>query len=534
MKVKLRQVRLESDPGPCGRAGLFIPLRTVILVLLLSLGILGLSQAVPAEDLPGQWRNLVPSSKSRQEVSYVEAGGKFYLAGGGTLHERYDPVKDSWSTVKPLPKDLDHIQGVELGGKIYYIGGLSSFPGPHVNTVYIYDPASDTFSFGAPMPEGRGRGGGGVAVYGGKIYYAGGLHNGEVVPWFDVYDPAADSWQRLPDMPVARDHFHAAVVDGRFYAIGGRKKAINQTITANHAYDFATNSWKTGLAPLPTARGGFAAAALGGEILVIGGEGNGLTYNTVEAYDPATNGWRELAPMPTARHGIQAAVCDGGIYVAAGGKTQGGGSPTNAHEAFSPGVTRVCGGSPPDIEAPETTITAGPSGTVGTNEAAFDFSSSEANSTFACKLDGASFAPCSPPKSYGGLSDGPQIFRVVATDAAGNTDPSPASRSWAVDTAVDASDPTISAPRPAPGARLRDRTPRVGAVVTDAEEDLSADSMDLYVDGRARTFDYSRDTGKLIHTSKRLSGGRHTVRVEATDGTGNTAVRSWGFKVVRR
>ena len=38
--------------------------------------------------------------------------------------------------------------------------------------------------------------------------------------------------------------------------------------------------------------------------------------------------------MPTARHGIQAAECNGGVYIAAGGKTQGGGNPTNVHEAF--------------------------------------------------------------------------------------------------------------------------------------------------------------------------------------------------------
>jgi hypothetical protein len=293
----------------------------------------------------GSWQTKAPSGLARQEVSYVQAGGKFYLAGGGTAHQVYNPATNSWSNVAPLPAALDHIQGVELGGKIYYIGGLVQWPNPAVDTVYIYDPATNTFSQGAKMP--RPRGAGGVAVHNGKIYYAGGLNAGVAVPWFDVYDPATNAWSQLPDMPTARDHFHAAVVNGKFYAIGGRNKDIDATTPVNQAYNFATGAWQSGLAPLPTPRGGFAAAALGDEVLIIGGEGTGTTYSKVEAYNAVTNSWRTLAPMPTARHGIQAAVCNGGVYIAAGGKTQGSGSPTDVHEVFFLGSPTSCGAATP-------------------------------------------------------------------------------------------------------------------------------------------------------------------------------------------
>jgi N-acetylneuraminic acid mutarotase len=293
---------------------------------------------------PGSWKTLAPSGINRQEVSYVYAGGKFYLAGGGVAHQAYDPATNTWSSVAPLPVSADHIQGVEVGGKIYYIGGLTGWPGPHIDTVYIYDPKTNSFTQGAKMP--RGRGAGGVAVHQGKIYYAGGLASGVAVPWFDVYDPVANTWKQLPDMPTARDHFHAAVVNGKFYAIGGRNKDINATTTVNQAYDLATGSWQTGLAPLPTARGGFAAAALGDEILIIGGEGGSKTFATVEAYNTSMNTWRTLASMPTPRHGIQAAVCNGGVYVAAGGKIQGGGSPSDVHEVFFLGSQTACAAAP--------------------------------------------------------------------------------------------------------------------------------------------------------------------------------------------
>jgi N-acetylneuraminic acid mutarotase len=310
-------------------------------------------------DLPGSWQARAPSGPVRQEVSYVHLNGKFYLAGGSSgstltaAQEVYDPATDTWATAAPLPEALDHIQGVALNGKIYYLGGLEGWPGPASAQVYVYDPATGAFTQGAAMP--RPRGAGGVAVYQGKIYYAGGLNQGSAVPWFDVYDPAANAWSQLPDMPAARDHFHAEVIGGRFYVTGGRNTAINATVTSTVAYDFSTGTWQTGLPPLPTARGGFASAVLGQELLVIGGEGGGKTFAAVEAYDTTTNTWRTLEPMPTARHGIQAATCNGGVYVAAGGKTQGGGTPTDVHEAFFlQGATTCASSTAPSTVAGDT------------------------------------------------------------------------------------------------------------------------------------------------------------------------------------
>lgn len=307
----------------------------------------------------GTWQTRASSQFNRQEVSYVHtpSNGKFYLAGGlsSSRQEAYDPVSNAWADVAPLPATLDHIQGVELGGKIYYLGGLINWPSPATNTVYIYNPATNTFTQGANMP--RPRGAGGVAVHNGKIYYAGGLNQGVAVNWFDVYDPAANTWTQLPNMPHARDHFQAAVVGGKFWAIGGRLQAINSIVTYNEAYDLTAGTWQAGLAPLPSTRAGFAVAALGNEIFVIGGEGNGATFSTNEAYNTATNTWRTLAPMPTARHGIEATVCNGGLYIAAGGTIQGGAGPTNVQQVFFPGGTATtCGSGPPPPPPPGTTI----------------------------------------------------------------------------------------------------------------------------------------------------------------------------------
>lgn len=85
----------------------------------------------------------------------------------------------------------------------------------------------------------------------------------------------------------------------------------------------------------------------------------------------------------------------------------------------------------PDATAPETTITAGPSGTTTSTSASFSFSASE-QATFECALDGAAYAPCTSPRAYSGLAGGSHTFTVRATDAVGNVDASPASRTWTI------------------------------------------------------------------------------------------------------
>ncbi|MFL5834722.1 MAG: hypothetical protein ACJ76B_12215, partial [Solirubrobacterales bacterium] len=85
-----------------------------------------------------------------------------------------------------------------------------------------------------------------------------------------------------------------------------------------------------------------------------------------------------------------------------------------------------------DTTPPETTIASGPSGSTTATTASFGFTSSEAGASFACRIDAGSWAPCGSPKDYSGLAAGDHQFSVRATDAAGNTDASPAARSWAV------------------------------------------------------------------------------------------------------
>jgi hypothetical protein len=111
--------------------------------------------------------------------------------------------------------------------------------------------------------------------------------------------------------------------------------------------------------------------------------------------------------------------------------TNSGDGPTATSDAdVAAGITETA-----DTKAPETTIVKAPRKRVTTRHArvkvVFAFKSSEAASRFRCKLDTARFEPCRSPRAYR-LKPGRHTFSVVAVDAAGNVDASPAVRKFRV------------------------------------------------------------------------------------------------------
>jgi hypothetical protein len=62
----------------------------------------------------------------------------------------------------------------------------------------------------------------------------------------------------------------------------------------------------------------------------------------------------------------------------------------------------------------------------------FEFSSPDSGAHFECSLDSGPFAACTSPDTVGPLADGAHTFAVRAIDAAGNTDPTPASQSFTI------------------------------------------------------------------------------------------------------
>ena len=168
-----------------------------------------------------------------------------------------------------------------------------------------------------------------------------------------------------------------------------------------------------------------------------------------------------------------------------------------------------------DTVSPNTTIESGPleGSTTADTTPQFGFSASE-SSSFQCSVDGGGFSSCSSPKQIGPLGNGAHTFQVRATDDAGNTDSTPASRSFTVDTS---SPPDTTPPDteidsgPAAGSTTSDPTPTFGFSANEP-----GSSFQCKIDGGS----FASCTSP--HTTATLANGSHTFSVRATDPSSNT------------
>jgi hypothetical protein len=171
-----------------------------------------------------------------------------------------------------------------------------------------------------------------------------------------------------------------------------------------------------------------------------------------------------------------------------------------------------------DTVPPDTVIDTGPAGTVRTATPTFTFHATEANSSFECHYDTQAFASCSGP---GGsdtpaapLADGSHSFEVRATDPAGNTDPTPAQASFAVDTAT-------ALPPPSQGQTVN-AIPDSGTVLVKLPPGASARTRDPETHAAAAGF-VPLESGRQLPVGSILDTSKGTVHLlAATDASGGT------------
>jgi N-acetylneuraminic acid mutarotase len=300
--------------------------------------------------VPNSWETGPSMPFPMVEMSSAWLGDNLYATG---FTNGYDPVVSSYmfvynissnSWTRQIPDRYyrgNHHAAEVWGGRLYLIGGRD---GGSDGLVQIYDPATNGWSVGAPMPYPAGSCA--SAVISNKIYVAGGLvgtGNGFSTNAAAVYDPALNVWTRIPPLPFtvsAGMNHTASATDGEKIFVFGGRNVPNQADNGYNTvqiYDPGSNTWVSSsdpgstLAPLPQARGGMGKAIyyngdfyiMGGETVSSGGATADHVYNRVDIYNVASNAWRLGTPMPTARHGIYPALRGNRIYVVGGGPISG-------------------------------------------------------------------------------------------------------------------------------------------------------------------------------------------------------------------
>ena len=212
-------------------------------------------------------------------VAYEGGGYSFSVGDNTNQFGKFDPATNTWTPLAPVP-DLFNAEasGVYAPNvnKLFVFGGDSPNAGTVVNTTRIYDIATNTWSTGAPMPDVRAFMASGY--FNGKIYLVGGYNTGNVDPSFGQvweYDPVANTFNTSrANMPATLGGPGFGIINGHMYVAGGRD-LNNTNLNTLYDYNIATDSWTTG-ANMPGGVNVPASAVIGGKLWVMGG-GNPFT-----------------------------------------------------------------------------------------------------------------------------------------------------------------------------------------------------------------------------------------------------------------
>jgi N-acetylneuraminic acid mutarotase len=303
----------------------------------------------PSPSTTMAWALRAPMPTQRLEMASASLDGRVFVIGGlsatgVTLDtvEVYDPATDAWTEGPAHPVPIHHPMAAVLDGLLYVAGGYGPSGGA---TRRVHRLGPDGWEPVARLPLARAAGT--MVALGGRLLIAGGIDlSGDIGREMLAYDPGTDAWAVVDGPPTPREHLGGAVADGRFVTVGGR--VARQQLATVEAWDPATGVWGT-LAEMPTPRAGLGVTGTcDGGLVAIGGEDirgvDDRTFPEVEAWDPVTGAWSSWVPLPEGRHGV-AVVSVGSVVLVIGGGTQAGLSASDTVEALELAGAPGCGGT---------------------------------------------------------------------------------------------------------------------------------------------------------------------------------------------
>jgi N-acetylneuraminic acid mutarotase len=274
-------------------------------------------RAARAAAAENSWTTKAPMPTARGYLQVAVANGKIYAIGGSGpigVNEEYDPATDTWTTKASMPDPQQSFAMAVCQGKIYCIGGMPTGFSGASGANKVYDPATDSWETKAPMPTERY--GLQAQVVNDKIYLIGGRrllgHNlgFEELNVTEVYDPASDTWSTGASMPNSASYVSAMVGD-KVFVIG----------SSTQIYNPKTDTWSVGTPPpekiiLGVNGESAAAAATTGtmapkRIYVYDG-------SSLQVYNPQNDSWTFGSAPPTSRQYLGIAVVNDLLYFIGG------------------------------------------------------------------------------------------------------------------------------------------------------------------------------------------------------------------------
>ncbi len=275
----------------------------------------------------GTFTVLTPPPTHRNLFLVETVNGKIVVLGGldesgdySSAVEIYDPATSTWTTGAPWSNSHD-AEGAVVGNLLCAMGGDTGLDLAPVRTVDCYDVTADAWTSRAPIPETVGHYFRPV-VANGKIYVLGSERSDSqsvLVPYATaaVYDPVADTWASLTSAPSPRAA-QTVLVGDKAYLVGGFTGNVsgssNQSDVGMQIYDLTTDSWSSAPDMPSTRLIAFGVDPLGTEIAAYFGL---LAGDTLDRFSTATNTWTPgTEPAQKLDVGVYTTVVnDGKLYV---------------------------------------------------------------------------------------------------------------------------------------------------------------------------------------------------------------------------
>jgi Galactose oxidase, central domain/Kelch motif len=249
-------------------------------------------------------------------------------------------TSEPWTSAQMMPLDLYGAAGASDGTYSYHCGGYSFSQGSTLATVNRYDPANNTWTPMASMPQPAIMA---TAVYHpltNKIYVFGGndVDTATAYNITRIYDIASNTWTTGAPMPGARTFAAGGYipVSGNIYIISGYSSGFaDDAQPSTWQYDSVANVWTdlTGSAPFPHPAGGFAYGVINNKLYIAGGrDATGTVINLTWVYDPFANTYTQLADEPGTyqNNAPGSAAASGLLWVFGGGNPFAGASGNNS------------------------------------------------------------------------------------------------------------------------------------------------------------------------------------------------------------
>lgn len=255
------------------------------------------------------------------------ATGKILIVGGENndetldLVELYDPATDTLTEKAPLNMSRSEHTATLLGdGKVLVVGGYNSDNSWNpVNSVEIYDPAADSWTVIDNLPDPRCNHTS-IALNGNRVLVTGGYDiNWDYTDTAYIYDAGTGNWSVHANMTFKRtEHTLALLPNGKIMAIGGDSGL--DLLQQHEIYDPDADFWSFTEASSSKYAYHDSVVLPNNKVMVFGGHGNAWSLNsTVEFYDYATDTWSSGAPLPVATAVVSAGLLANNKVVMAGG-----------------------------------------------------------------------------------------------------------------------------------------------------------------------------------------------------------------------